>query len=476
MLAAPDTFDDLEDLLADDLVSDGMLLDALEGIGTGRDALLPPSVDAAMDAGHLLADAKLSVPPTEWLDYLEYFRLPYRRAVQYVELAALGVSVEEAVARGGITPTLRYRRPRAIDALTVLEIVGDRYSVSVEDLKSHRHGNALDFPRQVVGYVLLESGYGPAGVGRMLDGRRHSAVQVAHWRVAERIAERTADGHAELKAVREIRDALHLAAPPAAADPDARRARLAESALRDRERYKSDPEFAERKRQSARQYRSQNADNLATRDRERYKSDPEFAERKRQSALRYYAENAESVNRRRQEKRANDPDYAESVNRRRREKMANDPDYAERRRQRSRDWRAANPDRVAEYQRRQEEQLAANPDKAAEYNRRRQEKRANDPDYAESVNRRRREKRANDPDYAERQRQRSRDWRAANPDRVAEYNRRRQEKRANDPDYANAVNRRRREKRANDPDYANAVNRRRREKRANGQSTQLRLW
>ena len=87
---------DLEDLMFD-------TLDAVSRFRVGqRDA-----VAGALDAGHLLAQAKEIIPHGGWAEWLERVGVKPRTASAWMKLAAMDVTVEEVIENGGINATLR---------------------------------------------------------------------------------------------------------------------------------------------------------------------------------------------------------------------------------------------------------------------------------------------------------------------------------------------------------------------------------
>ena len=89
---------DLEDLMFD-------TLDAVSRFRVGqRDA-----VAGALDAGHLLAQAKEIIPHGGWAEWLERVGVKPRTASAWMKLAAMDVTVEEVIENGGINATLRGR-------------------------------------------------------------------------------------------------------------------------------------------------------------------------------------------------------------------------------------------------------------------------------------------------------------------------------------------------------------------------------
>lgn len=87
---------DLEDLMFD-------TLDAVSRFRVGqRDA-----VAGALDAGHLLAQAKEIIPHGGWADWMERVGVKPRTASAWMKLAAMDVTVEEVIENGGINATLR---------------------------------------------------------------------------------------------------------------------------------------------------------------------------------------------------------------------------------------------------------------------------------------------------------------------------------------------------------------------------------
>ena len=64
-------------------------------------------MDAALDAGGLLAQAKALIPHGGWADWLQRVGVKPRTASAWMKLAAMDVTVEDVIERGGINATLR---------------------------------------------------------------------------------------------------------------------------------------------------------------------------------------------------------------------------------------------------------------------------------------------------------------------------------------------------------------------------------
>ena len=86
----------LEDLLFD-------TMDAVSRFRGGQ----REAVAAALDAGGLLAQAKALIPHGGWADWLQRVGVKPRTASAWMKLAAMDVTVEEVIERGGINATLR---------------------------------------------------------------------------------------------------------------------------------------------------------------------------------------------------------------------------------------------------------------------------------------------------------------------------------------------------------------------------------
>ena len=119
---------------------------------------------------------------------------------------------------------------------------------------------------------------------------------------------------------------------------DNKAARLARQRERKNNRYKTDPEYAQRQRELRKDaaYAKRQRDRL----RERYQTDPVFAERERKRKREYYQTDpavAEREKKRKRDRRQTDPVYAEREKKHRRERYQTDPVYAERERKRKRE-------------------------------------------------------------------------------------------------------------------------------------------
>ena len=100
--AQPDAGPDLEELLLD-------TLDAVSRFRVGQ----REAVAAALDAGRLLALAKSRIPHGGFGEWLERVGVKPRTAQAWIRLAAMEVTVDDVIDRGGITATLAGRPPKS---------------------------------------------------------------------------------------------------------------------------------------------------------------------------------------------------------------------------------------------------------------------------------------------------------------------------------------------------------------------------
>ena len=80
------------------------------------------TVGAALEAGHLLTKAKGRLHHGEWGDWLHRVDLAPRTASMWMKLAAMDVTAEDVIERGGIVQTLRGGTPKSA---TVADLPGD---------------------------------------------------------------------------------------------------------------------------------------------------------------------------------------------------------------------------------------------------------------------------------------------------------------------------------------------------------------
>ena len=97
------------------LAWEDLLLETLEAVSRFRVGQRE-AVSAAIDAGLLLSQAKTRLPHGGWGEWLERVGVRPRTASGWMRLAAMDVTVEEVIARGGIQPTLRGGTKSASDA------------------------------------------------------------------------------------------------------------------------------------------------------------------------------------------------------------------------------------------------------------------------------------------------------------------------------------------------------------------------
>ena len=80
------------------------------------------TVGAALEAGPLLTKAKGRLHHGEWGDWLHRVGLAPRTASMWMKLAAMDVTAEDVIERGGIVQTLRGGTPKSA---TVADLPGD---------------------------------------------------------------------------------------------------------------------------------------------------------------------------------------------------------------------------------------------------------------------------------------------------------------------------------------------------------------
>ena len=78
-------------------------LDAVSRFRVGQ----KEAVSAALEAGGLLTKAKVGLPHGQWADWLFRVGLAPRTASMWMKLAAMDVTAEDVIERGGIVQTLR---------------------------------------------------------------------------------------------------------------------------------------------------------------------------------------------------------------------------------------------------------------------------------------------------------------------------------------------------------------------------------
>ena len=71
------------------------------------------SVNAALDAGALLTEAKGRLQHGEWGDWLHRVGLASRTASMWMKLAGMDLTAEDVIDRGGIVQTLRGGTPKS---------------------------------------------------------------------------------------------------------------------------------------------------------------------------------------------------------------------------------------------------------------------------------------------------------------------------------------------------------------------------
>ena len=84
-------------------------LDAVSRFRVGQQ----DAVSAALDAGPLLTKAKGRLQHGEWGDWLHRVGLAPRTASMWMKLAAMNVTAEDVIDRGGIVQTLRGGNPKS---------------------------------------------------------------------------------------------------------------------------------------------------------------------------------------------------------------------------------------------------------------------------------------------------------------------------------------------------------------------------
>ena len=141
---------------------------------------------------------------------------------------------------------------------------------------------------------------------------------------------------------------------------DNKATRLARQRERRNNRYKTDPEYAQRQRERQRELRKNAAYAKRQRDRlrERYQTDPDYAERERKRKRERYQTDpavAEREKKRRKERQQADPAYVERERKRKRERYRTDPVYAERERERQRKRYQTDPVHAERLKKRQRE-------------------------------------------------------------------------------------------------------------------------
>ena len=89
-----------------------LMLDTLDAVSRFRVGQRE-AIDAALDAGLLLAQAKGMLPHGGWGEWLDRVGLAARTASRWMKLAALDLTPEEVIANGGIDATLKGKRKSA---------------------------------------------------------------------------------------------------------------------------------------------------------------------------------------------------------------------------------------------------------------------------------------------------------------------------------------------------------------------------
>ena len=130
--------DRIEDLIS---IEDLLLatLDAVSRFRVGQ----REAIGAALDAGALLSKAKGRLQHGEWGNWLNLVGLAPRTASMWMKLAAMDLTAEEVIERGGIVQTLRGGTPKSATVADLPDSnLGREASLSAaDDLRWRLHGS-----------------------------------------------------------------------------------------------------------------------------------------------------------------------------------------------------------------------------------------------------------------------------------------------------------------------------------------------
>ena len=108
-------------MIEDHLSLEDLLLATLDAVSRFRVGQRD-TVGAALDAGVFLAQAKGRLQHGKWGDWLHRVGLAPRTASMWVKLAAMDLTAEDVIDRGGIVQTLRGGNPKSA---TVADLPGN---------------------------------------------------------------------------------------------------------------------------------------------------------------------------------------------------------------------------------------------------------------------------------------------------------------------------------------------------------------
>ena len=108
-------------MIEDHLSLEDLLLATLDAVSRFRVGQRE-AVSAVLDAGALLTKAKGRLQHGEWGDWLHRVGLAPRTASMWVKLAAMDLTAEDVIDRGGIVQTLRGGNPKSA---TVADLPGN---------------------------------------------------------------------------------------------------------------------------------------------------------------------------------------------------------------------------------------------------------------------------------------------------------------------------------------------------------------
>ena len=108
-------------MIEDHLSLEDLLLATLDAVSRFRVGQRD-TVGAALDAGVFLTQAKARLQHGEWGDWLHRVGLAPRTASMWLKLAAMDLTAEDVIDRGGIVQTLRGGNPKSA---TVADLPGN---------------------------------------------------------------------------------------------------------------------------------------------------------------------------------------------------------------------------------------------------------------------------------------------------------------------------------------------------------------
>ena len=121
-------------------------------------------------------DTRLCLPKTAWP--------PTFRVVAYSSL--INKDINANLAAEALKDIIPSSKPRIITILEIQKVVGQHYSIKLEDFKAKKRTKSVAFPRQVAMYLSRElTDYSLPKIGEEFGGRDHTTVIHAHEKISK---------------------------------------------------------------------------------------------------------------------------------------------------------------------------------------------------------------------------------------------------------------------------------------------------